>query len=242
MKKRRLDDILIERDIARHKPEAAKLIVAGKVFVQNQRAIAPSQIFLEDSIIEIKMPSKYVGRGGEKFSHAVKTFHIDIHEKTCLDIGAATGGFVDVLLQNGAKKVYALDTAKGKLDLKLRGDHRVVVMEGTNILYLEKLPELVDVISIDVSLTSLRFVFPVLPRFLKEGALVIALFKPQYEIHDARALHHGIVKDGVAREKALADFIGWLGANDWQILGQTTSPIRGAEGNIEFLLHTKQKF
>ncbi len=240
-KKKRLDEILIERGIAENKIKAEKMIIAGEITASGHQAIAPSQMFAEDSEVMLKACARFVGRGGEKLSYAVKTFRNDIRRKICVDIGTATGGFVDVLLQNGAKKVYAIDTAKGKLDLKLREDSRVIVMEGTNILYLKKLPELADIISIDVSLTSLRLVFPILQQFLKEGGEVIALFKPQYEIRNARVLHHGVVKDSGVGERALADFIEWLGTHNWKILGQTTSPIRGMKGNIEFLLHAKYK-
>ncbi len=132
-----------------------------------------------------------------------------------------------------------MDTARGKLDLKLRVNPSVIVLEETNILNLEKLPERIDVVSIDVSLTSLRTVFPILHRFLKESGEVVALFKPQYEIEDKNALRHGIVKDDAVREKTLADFIAWLGTNGWRVLAQTQSPIRGSEGNIEYLIYAK---
>ena len=242
MKKKRLDEILIERGIAKNKIEAKKMIIAGEIAASGQRAIAPSHMLAEDVKVVLKTRSQFVGRGGEKLSYAVKTFHIDIREKICLDVGSATGGFVDVLLQNGARKIYAVDTAKGTLDVKLRENSRVMVMEGINILNLEKLPELADVISIDVSLTSLRSVFSIVSRFLKEGGTVVALFKPQYEIRDARFLHHGIVKDAAAREKTLTDFIEWLTEHKWGVLEHIESPICGMKGNVEFLLYVKQKF
>lgn len=241
MKKKRLDDILLERGIAGSKENAGNMILAGEVLVHGQKAIAPSQTFSGDSAIEIRPPSKYVGRGGEKLAHALNSFGIAVGNKTALDIGSATGGFVDVLLQNGAKKVYAVDTARGKLDLKLRTDPRVKVLEETNILNLNALPERADLISIDVSLTSLRTVFPILHRFLKEGGEVVALFKPQYEIEDKSALRHGVVKDDAAREKTFTDFLHWLKENGWHVLAKTQSPIRGSEGNIEYLIHTRPK-
>lgn len=237
MKKKRLDEILIARGLASEKNEALRLILGGNIFAQNQKAISPAQLYAEEVCIEIRGASQFVGRGGEKLAHAVKEFEINPAGRICLDIGSATGGFVDVLLQNGAKKVYAVDTAKGKLDLKLRENPRVIVMEDTNIIGLESLPEPVDIISIDVSLTSLRNVFPHLKKFLQPDGEVIALFKPQYEVADKKFLKHGILEDAVVRQQTLNDFLKWLGENNWKLLGQTTSPIKGSEGNTEFLLH-----
>ena len=239
-KKKRLDELLMERGFIDSIESASKIIIAGNVLVNGQKAISPAQTFDTQTHIEIRGKAQFVGRGGEKLSHALKTFHISIEGTTCLDIGSATGGFVDVLLQNGAKKVYAVDTAKGKLDLKLREDSRVVVMESTNILSLDKLPELVDLISIDVSLISLKMVFPKLIRFLKNDAEVIALFKPQYEVADKSNLRHGILEDDIIREKTLQEFLEWLSVHGWKLLNHTPSPIKGSEGNTEYLIHIKQ--
>lgn len=239
MKKKRLDDILIARGLASEKNEALKLILGGDIFVQSQKAVSPAQLYPEEVAIEIRGASQYVGRGGEKLAHAVTEFGINPEGRICLDIGSATGGFVDVLLQHGAKKVYAIDTAKGKLDLKLREDPRVVVMEETNILNLSSLREPVDIITIDVSLTSLRQVFPHLKKFLQPHGEVMALFKPQYEVANKKFLKHGILEDEVIRIQTLNEFLVWLSDNGWKLLGQTPSPIKGLEGNIEFLLYMK---
>jgi 23S rRNA (cytidine1920-2'-O)/16S rRNA (cytidine1409-2'-O)-methyltransferase len=238
MKKKRLDEILIERGIAKDKSDAAIKILAGDVLIKGQKAIAPSQMYPADAEIELRTAPQYVGRGGEKLIHALREFSLDVRGKTCLDIGSATGGFVDVMLQNGAAKVYAVDTAKGKLDLKLREDPRVEVMEGVNILHTQ-LPEKVDFISIDVSLTSLRNVFPRLKAFLKEGGEIASLFKPQYEVLDKGALRHGILESDAVREETLNSFLTWLSQHGWMVLGKTTSPIKGSEGNTEYLLHVK---
>ncbi len=239
MAKKRLDDLLIERNLAPNREEALKLIMSGEVMVQSQRAVSPSQMFPPDAAIEMKGKRQYVGRGGEKLAYAIKTFGIIVEGKTCLDIGSSTGGFTDVLLQNGARKVYAVESGKGILDLKLREDPRVVVMEGVNILHLESLPEPADILSIDVSLTSLKNVFSVLPKFLATSGEVLALFKPQYEVSDKRFLRNGIVEDAAVREQTLSDFLGWLTAHGWRIIEKAESPIKGSEGNTEYLLHIK---
>lgn len=239
MKKKRLDVLLIEYGNASTKEEALKMIIAGDVLVQGQKAVSPAQMFESGVPIEVRGRPPFVGRGGEKLAHAVKEFHIDAAGKIALDVGAATGGFTDVLLQHGAKKVYALDTAKGKLDVKLREDPRVIIMEGTNIIGLKTLPDLADIISIDVSLTSLRNVFPQIKKFLRPGGDVLALFKPQYEIEDKRFLRHGIIEDSAARQQTLDDFLAWVAENNWHVLEYIPSPIKGSEGNTEYLLHVR---
>lgn len=249
MSKKRLDEILMERGLATTKESALKMILGGAVLAHGQKAISPSQRYAETIDIEIRGASQYVGRGGEKLAYAIKKFAINPAGKICLDIGSAIGGFVDVLLQNGAKKVYAVDTAKGKLDVKLRGDPRVVVMEETNILNLQSLPEPVDIITIDVSLTSLRNVFPHLKKFLQPRGIgvhhptgeVVALFKPQYEVTGKQFLKHGILEDAAVRKQTLDDFLAWLPHNGWKLLAQTTSPIKGSEGNTEFLLYIQSQ-
>jgi len=237
-KKQRLDDILIERQIAKDKNEAFVCVTEGDIFVEGQKAISPAQIFPADVALRIKEPPKFVGRGGLKLEAALKEFKFSPAGKVCADIGAATGGFTDVLLQNGAKKVYAIDTGRGKLALKLREDSRVRVMEETNILYIEKLPELIELAVVDVSFTSLRLVLPALKKFLAPNAEVVALFKPQYEVAESD-LKHGIVEDDISRERAIAEFINFAESADWSILGRMVSPIPGAKGNIEYLVHMR---
>lgn len=239
MKKKRLDDILIERGFAENKVTALKIILGGYVLARGQKAISPSQIFLPDVAIVIKVPSRYVGRGGEKLAHAIKNFGINVSGMVCLDIGAATGGFTDVLLQNSAQRVYAVDTAKGKLALKLRTDQRVIVMEEINVSDLRMLPEKVDCACVDVSLMSLRNILPLLPKFLKSEGFIVALFKPQYEVLDKNFLKYGVLENKEIRKETLNSFLEWLKENNWNLLRQTTSPIRGAEGNVEYLLYIK---
>lgn len=238
MKKKRLDDILVERGIVKDKNEAFIWVTEGRIFVEGQRAISPAQEYLPDVTLKAKEPSPYVGRGGFKLDAAFKEFPISVKGKICADIGAATGGFTDVLLQNGAKKVYAIDTARGKLALRIREDLRVITMEETNILYLNELPEKIEFASVDVSFTSLRLVLPALKKFLTPNAEVVALFKPQYEVEE-RFLHHGIVEDENARNEALNDFKSWALENGWGWGGMVPSPIPGAKGNIEYLAYLR---
>lgn len=238
MKRRRLDDILIERGIVKDAAEAFVTVTEGNIFVEGQKAVSPAQLFNVDAVLRMKEPRKYVGRGGLKLEAAFNEFAISVTDKVCADIGAATGGFTDVLLQNGAKKVYAIDTGRGKLALKLREDPRVVVMEETNILYLESLPELIECAVIDVSFTSLELVLPAIRKFLAPSMDVVTLFKPQYEVAE-RFLHHGIVEDDAIREQALSSFTDWATASGWGIIDQITSPIPGTKGNVEYLIHLR---
>lgn len=236
MKKKRLDEILIARGLVKDKEEAFLRVTEGDIFVEGQKAISPAQLFAEDAPLRLKDRPRYVGRGGLKLEAALRDFAISVQGKICADIGAATGGFTDVLLQNGAKKVYAIDTGTGKLALKLREDPHVVVMEKTNILYIEALPEAIDIAVVDVSFTSLRLVLPSLKEFLKKPGEAIILFKPQYEVEE-KELRHGIVEDESLRLRALNSFKTWIAESGWKIKGSMPSPIPGSKGNIEYLLH-----
>lgn len=235
MKKQRLDDYLIERSHARDKDEAFIIVTEGRVFVEGQKAVSPSQMVLPSSQIKVKELMPYVGRGAYKLEGALDAFKVDVEGLVCIDIGAATGGFTQILLQRGAKKVYAVDTAKGKLALKLRGDPRVIVMEETDIRHLKKLPKLADIATIDISLISLTDILPHARRLLKPGGLVVALFKPQYETRDPAMLRHGIVKDDASREQLLLNFTAWLREYGWKIESKIESSIRGSKGNVEYL-------
>lgn len=239
--KKRLDEILIDKGMIKDKNAVFVIVTEGRVMVNGQKAVSPAQLVDENSEIKIREQKKYVGRGAYKLEAALKEFNVNVNGKICLDIGSATGGFVEVLLKVGAKKVYAVDTAKGKLALKLRNDERVVVMEGADIRDLEKLPETVDLVTIDVSLISLRQILAASRRFLSDGGEVITLFKPQYETRDPKILKHGIVKDDGARKKLFEEFISWAGSNGWIIKKYIESPIKGSEGNVEYLLDLRFK-
>lgn len=180
--------------------------------------------------------NKFISRGGIKLDHAIKTFKIEINGLTILDVGSSTGGFVDCLLQHGAIKVYSVDTAYGELAWKLRQDPRVVVIERQNILFLEKLPELVDLVTIDVTFTSLTKILPVVKKFIKPDAKVLALLKPQYENQPLAMKHHGVIPEESLRE--IAERINrFARENGFKILGQVDSPILGTGGNKEYLLY-----
>ncbi len=239
MKRRRLDDILLEKGRVRDKNEAFILVTEGRVFVDGQRAISPSQPIKEVAKIEIRGLPEYVGRGAYKLEAALDKFGVDVTGRICADIGSATGGFTEVLLNHGAKKVYSIDTAHGKLALKLREDPRVVVMEETDVRDTPHLPEVVDLVTIDVSLISLRDILSHVGRFLSKSGSVVALFKPQYETRDQKILHHGVIEDKVAREKLLKDFITWAKDSGWRVIDWMESPIQGSEGNVEYLLYLR---
>jgi len=235
MKKQRLDDYLIEHKFCSGKDEAFVIITEGRVFMEGQKAVSSAQIITPSGKIEVRGEKKYVGRGAYKLEGALDAFGVEVGGLVCIDIGAATGGFTQVLLQRGAAKVYAIDTAKGKLAPKLRDDPRVVVMEETDIRHVEKLPEFADLATIDISLISIREILPHARRLLKLDGCVIALFKPQYETRDPRILIHGIIRDATARVVLLENFIVWLGMHNWQVIKQIESPIHGSGGNTEYL-------
>ncbi len=241
MKKKRLDEILIEKRWAKDKNEAFIVVTEGRVFVEGQKAVSPAQPVNPEAKIEVKGERKYVGRGAYKLEAALEKFHLDVRGKVCADIGAAIGGFTEVLLKHGAAKVYAIDTAKGKLALKLRKDPRVIVMEDTDVRDLILLPDPIACATIDVSLIPLEQILSQLKsgRFLAERGEIVALFKPQYQTQNPKFLRHGVIKDAAARERLLEDFLQWAEERGWKIMGQMESPIRGSEGNLEYLLYLK---
>lgn len=239
MKKRRLDDILIERGLAEDRQDAFVLVTEGRVFIGGQKAVSGAQIAGEESAIDVRPDKRYVGRGAYKLEAALKHFALDPREKICLDIGAATGGFTEVLLNHGAKKVYAVDTAKGKIALRIREDPRVIVMDATDIRNLKKLPDTAELVTIDVSLIPLREIMPHVKRFLADTGEVIALLKPQYETRDQKILRHGVIKSARDRKKILEGFLRTAEDSGWEVRDWIESPIRGSEGNVEYLIHLK---
>ncbi len=185
------------------------------------------------------MDNKFVSRGGLKLEHALRTFNVDVTGLTVLDVGSSTGGFVDCLLQNGAVKIYSVDTAYGELAWKLRKNPGVVVMERQNILYLDSLPEQVDLITIDITFSSLTKVLPVVKKFLKPTGRIIALLKPQYENQQLALKNKGVIPES-DREAIVGSVIDFAIHNGWQVLSQTGSPILGTDGNKEYLLYLSQ--
>lgn len=226
----------MEQGLVKDKNEAFVVVTEGRVFINGQKAVTPAQLIISDDRIEMKKGREYVGRGAYKLDAALTKFNVRVKDKICADIGSATGGFTEILLKHGAKKVYAIDTASGKLDLKLREDPRVVVMEKTDVRDLDHLPEAMDIVVIDISLIPLEEILPSVKRLLAKNGEVIALFKPQYQARDQSLLRHGIVKDDATRETLRESFRNWVMKNNWNILEEMESPIQGGKGNTEYLL------
>lgn len=232
----RLDQLLVARGLAESRQRAQAMILAGEVTVNGHPAQKPGMAVPQDAAVTVRAGLPYVSRGGLKLAHALETFGLDVKGKVCLDVGASTGGFTDCLLQHGAARVYAVDVGYGQLDWRLRQDPRVVVLEKTNIRYLETLPESPNLAVVDVSFISLRLVLPVVWRLIAPGAQVVALVKPQFEVGKGQVGKGGVVRDPAVRQAALEDLAAWAAAQGWQVQGRTTSPIKGPAGNVEFFL------
>lgn len=235
-KKERLDKLLVARDLAATRSRAQALIMAGEVLVNGERADKAGMPIPVDATIEVVASLPYVSRGGFKLAAALDEFGIDVSSRVCADVGACTGGFTDVLLQNGAVRVYAIDVGYGQLDWKIRQDERVVVLERTNARHLETLPEPVDFVAIDVSFISLRLILPAVQRWLAPGASIVALIKPQFEAGREQVGKGGIVKEPAVHRQVLADLITWFVDHRLYPAGLMRSPIEGSEGNVEFLV------
>ncbi|MGL4874795.1 MAG: TlyA family RNA methyltransferase [Clostridium sp.] len=244
-KKERLDIILVERGMIESREKAKTSIMAGLVFVDGQRIDKAGMKVSVDSDIEFKgQKLKYVSRGGLKLEKALKNFPLTLDGKVCMDIGASTGGFTDCMLQNGASKVFAVDVGYGQFAWKLRTDDRVVCMERTNIRYVttEDIGEKLDFASIDVSFISLKTIMPATLDLLKEDGEVVALIKPQFEAGRGKVGKKGVVREESTHIEVVEGIINFLKEKDVNILGLGYSPIKGPEGNIEYLVYfTKDK-
>ena len=239
--KKRLDVLLVERGFADTRTKAQAIIMSGLVYVAGQKADKPGMSFEETVDIEVRGAAcPYVSRGGLKLEKALRDFGVDPTGYVCSDSGASTGGFTDCLLPQGASKVFAIDVGYGQLDWKIRSDPRVVVMERTNVRYVtpEQLGEPLDLSVVDVSFISLRIVLPVIKTFLKENAgQVLCLIKPQFEAGKEKVGKKGVVRDPSVHKEVLDDFVLLTKEIGFKILGLTFSPVKGPEGNIEFLAH-----
>ena len=239
--KKRLDVLLTERNLAESRAKAQAIIMAGLVYVQGQKADKPGISYEENVEIEVRGEvCPYVSRGGLKLEKALRDFHVDPTGFVCSDSGASTGGFTDCLLQQGAKKVFAIDVGYGQLDWKIRSDSRVVVMERTNIRYVtpEQLGEPLDLSVVDVSFISLKIVLPAIQALLKPGmGQVLCLIKPQFEAGRDQVGKKGVIRDPQIHKQVLDDFVELANTLGFTILGLTFSPVKGPEGNIEFLGH-----
>ena len=236
--KRRLDVALVERGLAETRQKAQATIMSGVVYVNGQKVDKAGYPVAEDAEIEVRGNAlPYVSRGGLKLEKAMREFSLRLDGCVCADIGASTGGFTDCMLQNGAAKVYAVDVGYGQLDWKLRGDPRVVCLERTNARYLthEQVPDELDFASIDVSFISLRLILPAVGGLLKEGGHVACLVKPQFEAGREKVGKKGVVRDPSVHQEVLEHFLEQAKENGFTVLALTYSPIRGPEGNIEYL-------
>ena len=241
MPKARLDQLVVDRGLAPSRERARALILAGHVLVDGKPAAKAGMPVEREAAIDLLEPDHpYVGRGGLKLAHALDAFGIAADGRECLDIGASTGGFTDVLLQRGAARVVALDVGHGQIDWKIRNDPRVIVVEGFNARHLTPadLPGPVDLVVIDVSFISLRQIFPVVPPLLRPGADVVALVKPQFEAGRGE-VRKGIIHDAAVHERVLAEVAAAAAAIGLRPAGSTPSPITGQKGNVEFLLHLR---
>ena len=243
--RKRLDEAMAERGLVESAKQAAGFIMAREVLVNGQVVTQAGTAIKEGDQISLVNPMPWVSRGGYKLAGALEAFAINPSGRICADVGACTGGFTDVLLQNGATKVYALDVGYGLIDWKLRQDERVVVMERTNVRYVEKLDDPISLIAIDVSFISLKIILPAIQNWLQSAAdgpaEVVALIKPQFEAAKEQVERGGIIRDDEVREQIVVGTLEWIARNGWEIKNFTTSPIKGTEGNIEFLVHLSPK-
>lgn len=238
--KKRLDVLLVEQGYADTRSKAQAIIMSGQVYIGEQKVDKPGMSFEESVQLDVRGAAcPYVSRGGLKLEKALRDFGVNPTGYVCSDSGASTGGFTDCLLQQGAKKVFAIDVGYGQLDWKIRSDPRVVVMERTNVRYVtpEQLGEPLDLSVIDVSFISLKIVLPVIKTFLKPTGQVLCLIKPQFEAGKEKVGKKGVVRDPDVHKEVLDNFVHLAKEQGFHILGLTFSPVKGPEGNIEFLAH-----
>ena len=242
MKKVRLDQLVYEQGHTESRERAKTTIMAGLVFVNGQRADKPGMAVSHDVHLEVRGSAlPFVSRGGYKLDKALKVFPVDPIGKICLDCGASTGGFTDVLLQHGAKKVYSVDVGYGQLAWKLRTDERVVNLERTNLRYVteEQIPEPIELAVMDVSFISIRLVIPAVHRLLVPDADYICLIKPQFEAGREEVGKKGVVRDSAVHEHVVQGILDFAQAEGFSVLGLDYSPMKGPEGNIEYICHLR---
>lgn len=242
--KERLDVLLVNKGLCESRQKAKAIIMSGNVYVENQKEDKAGSMFDVNANIEVRghvLP--YVSRGGLKLEKAINNYNLDLKDKICMDVGASTGGFTDCMLQNGAIKVYSVDVGHGQLAWKLRNDERVVCMEKTNIRYvtIEDIPDLIDFTSIDVSFISLTLVLPVVKNLLNIGGEVVALIKPQFEAGREKVGKKGVVRDPEVHFEVIEKVVNFSNELGFKLLDIEFSPIKGPEGNIEYLIHLKKE-
>ena len=238
--KKRLDVLVFEKGYAESRERAKAIIMSGNVYVNNQKADKPGTQYDEEALLEVRSSGlKYVSRGGLKLEKAMSSFNLDLTDATSLDIGASTGGFTDCMLQNGAKKVYSVDVGYGQLAWKLRTDPRVVNMERTNFRNVtkEEIPEDIDFFSVDVSFISLRIILPVARNLLSKEGRGVCLIKPQFEAGREKVGKKGVVRDKKVHAEVIESIVNFALEAGFDVLGLDFSPVKGPEGNIEYLMY-----
>lgn len=241
--KKRLDIFLFERGFAESREKAKALIMSGIVYVNDQKEIKAGRDIKPDDVIEVRGATlKYVSRGGLKLEKAMESFPIKLDNCVCMDIGASTGGFTDCMLQNGAKKVYSIDVGYGQLAWKLRSDDRVVNLERTNFRYVtrEQITDEIDFASVDVSFISLKLILPVMYELLKSDGEAVCLIKPQFEAGRENVGKKGVVRDPAVHENVITTIAEFANSQKFDVLGLEHSPVKGPEGNIEYLMYIKK--
>lgn len=240
--KERLDILLVKRNLAASREKAKAIIMSGSVFVDGQREDKAGATFPEEAAIEVRGHTlPYVSRGGLKLEKALQNFDVTVEGKVCTDVGSSTGGFTDCMLQNGARKVYAIDVGRGQLDWKLRQDERVVCMEKTNIRYVtpEEIPDKIQFVSIDVSFISLTKVLGPVKALMEPDGQVVCLIKPQFEAGREKVGKKGVVRERSVHLEVIRMVAAFAGSIGFEALHLEFSPIKGPEGNIEYLLHLR---
>jgi len=241
--KKRIDELLVVKGLSDSREKAKRLVMAGQVYIDEKQVQKPAEQVDSEANVWVKEPFPYVSRGALKLEKAYHEFNLDFKDKVICDIGASTGGFTDFALQNGAKKVYAIDVGYGQLAHKLRQEQRVINMERTHFLDVQSLPENIDVFVCDVSFISLKKIIPQIKLIAQDQvrkADVICLVKPQFEVGKQIAdKFKGVITDQKIRTDALIDIVNLTRSQGFEILGQTESPIEGAKGNKEFLIYFK---
>jgi 23S rRNA (cytidine1920-2'-O)/16S rRNA (cytidine1409-2'-O)-methyltransferase len=244
MRKMRLDLLLVDRGLAESRSLAQRLVMAGQVRVNGEVVLRVAANVSPDVHLEVEHGPRFVSRGGEKLDAALQAFEVDVRGHTCADVGASTGGFTDCLLQHGAARVYSIDVGQGVLDWKLRQDERVVVLEKTNARYLDRLPEPVEIITMDVSFISLKVLLPVVKHWFfaqsnngqSAKGSIIALIKPQFEAGRHQVGHNkGVIRDPLIHRQVLLDVLGFAHQLGYVVRALIRSPLTGPKGNVEFL-------
>ncbi len=240
--KQRLDAYLFEKGLSESREKAKAFIMSGVVYVNGQKALKAGMNVTDEDTVEVRGGMEFVSRGGYKLKKAMQAFPISLTDKICMDVGASTGGFTDCMLQNGAKKVYCVDVGYGQLAWKLRSDDRVVNLERTNVRYIteEQVSEQIDFFSVDVSFISLRLVLPAVLRLLSDDAQGVCLIKPQFEAGRERVGKKGVVRDINTHKDVVREITDFASQNGFTVCGLDFSPIKGPEGNIEYLMYVKK--